>query len=131
MNSSSGRNGNPTLFTAPLVLLGAWLGIAFGSSHSRSSGTLWNYQDTTLTIGIVLGSAIAIAIWYAVKPSNRRWLMLIVLPAYAAIGIELGHLADKLLNWPNVGAVVGGMIGCVLGYVAGRAIIAASQPNAI
>jgi hypothetical protein len=126
MTPASGRYDKSGPFTAPMILLGCWLGIAFGHAYEKKYYSLLYFSDIAVAIGAVLGGAFAIAIWYAVKPSQRRWLMWIVLPAYAVIGLRMGNIAGKQIDWAIPGAVIGGVIGCLLGYVAGRAI--ASQP---
>lgn len=118
------------LLAAPVTVLGLWSGIYFGRAHYIVNWS-WHgldYEEVCVAIATVLSVVIAMVIWHAVPTTKRRWLMLIALPAYTTIGAVLGHISGRQLDWTNTGAIVGGMIGCMAGYFAGRAI--ASQSTA-
>ena len=127
------------LVLLPTVLLGNWLGQAFGHACDIAYGPLLPHPlDSAMAgaVGTLLGFAFGFAIWRAVDASQRRWLMWLTVPGYTMIGLVLGDAAgwvsDKLgwsVSVQYWGAAIGGVAGCLLGYAAGRVIAAQSAGN--
>lgn len=139
MNPDAKQGRKWVLWFFPMMLLGNWIGQATGRAYDNAyAPVLGHIFDTAVAglFGSLLLGGLAIAIWFRVSPSQRQWLIWVVLPAYTVIGLVLGYLLgyipDKLgstLNGAYVGAVIGCIVGSMVGYAAGHAIVSQSLPS--
>ena len=115
MNAAAVPNTKWILVSVPMGFLGGWLGDAIARAYDKAYGPVLGHNlETAFASGLggALGAAFGMAIWFALKPSLRRWLPWIILPACA-----IGLVSLKV----GVGMVSCMMIGLLVGYAASRA----------